>query len=266
MKALCGALASPITDEDRARDFHQSQLFGAASSSPQTVRLTDKHDWYVQGSESCVPTSHVSSVNDLARIRGAPFARKPGAGRLFATTQMRQGLIIPGKGLANSGSSCGFALAEMRDPDASGIIADDDYPDNDENATRVPPLSAFEADVLFRITGAHRILFEEAPDPVTTLRTGILAAMNLAAQGKAAMPTACMTVDDAYGNLPVGAVYSATGGNVWGGHCQQITEVDEDLDAIGFATSWGGERVFYVSIPWFAKNGAAAFVIEDYTT
>lgn len=267
MRQLCGALPSPITAEDRARDFHASRLFGGETSySAQSVSISAQHEFYTQGSESCVPTSHVSSVNTLARIRGKPFARRPGAGRVFATTQIRQGLLIPGKGLANTGSSCGYALAEMRD---TGAIADVDYPDTNDNASRVPPLDAMAAEVMFRITGAHRILFEEALDPVATLRTGLIAAMNGAKAGKNAAPTACMTVDDAYGNLPIGKVYGADvapGGKVWGGHCQIITEYDAILDALGFATSWGDGRIYYVSIPWFARNGSAAFVIEDYAT
>jgi len=245
--------AIPSQHDPRDFDFHKSELFaGAVPVPPRDYDFRHLHTWRVQGAPSCVEYSLVAKVQALAAAQGKPL--EPLCANL-AWWGARNLASPPGTAIV--GSSCRLAIKYARD---RGLKPEYVFPDAPENFARVPPADALEAMPTVRVKSYHRIRGEGDPD---MLRSGILAAFALLdAGGQCSFANGVLPVGDGYANVPDGQAWDGTIGSPWGTHDQAIGLYRSVDDCVGFLSSWGGERVFWVPIAVLAKLGFEFWIID----
>ena len=250
---FCGALPShDVLDVD----FHASDVYaGATPTVRRDYDFRDLHTWRVQQGPSCVALSMNSKAQILAKAQGREL---PPLCYNWSWTGARMAVAppLPGRPLAITGSS---GHENMRHARYRGFRAESAFPDIPENHARVPPASAWQAEVVAKLGRWSRIKGEGNP---SLLRDGILNAFRLLDAGGQCSPPGVV--------LEVGSGYAPTDGTAWDGvvgenpeyHDQMMIAYRGSDDCVGLATSWGGEIVFWVPVPILAARGSWFAVIE----
>lgn len=252
---LTGAI---LSHDPNDFDFHSSEVY--AGAAPEPVRDYDfrhLHTWRTQGAPQCVAVSMVSKAQALAKAQGRALPllcyNLPWTGARMAADPPQ-----PGRPLPVTGSNGHLNMKHARD---RGFKTEDAFPDRPENYDRVPPASAWGAAPVAKLGRWSRIKGENNPDK---LRDGIMNAFRLLdAGGQCSFPGGVIDVGSGFASVPEGGAWDGTMGELWGGHDQAIVAYRKVDDCIGFASSWGGERIFWMPVPLLAARGAWFAVIES---
>jgi hypothetical protein len=141
-----------------------------------------------------------------------------------------------------------------------GFKVESVFPDVPENHNRVPPADAWLAEPVAKLGRWSRIQGENDP---TKLRDGILNAFRLLERGMCSPPGAVIEVGTGFAALRDDEAWNGDLGTSWGHHDQMIVAYREVDDCVAFASSWGGEQLFWMSIPLLAVRGGWFSVIES---
>ena len=251
---LTGAL---LSHDPNDFDFHASEVY--AGASPEPVRDYDYlhlHTWRVQQAPSCVALSMNSKAQALAKAQGREL---PPLCYNWSWTGARMAVDppVPGMPLAITGSNGHQNMKHARD---RGFRAEEAFPDVPENHARVPPASAWQAPVVAKLGRWSRIKGEGS---TARLRDGILNAFRLLETGQCSFPGAVFEVGSGFDATPNGEAWNGDLGEVWGNHDSAMIAYRKRDDSAGFATSWGGERIFWVPVPILAARASWFAVIES---
>lgn len=250
--------AHPSPDDPADFSFSASELLaGALPGGTASPSVLGAHEWRTQLYQDCIGYACVQPVQDLFAVRGEPLPTLAplmpyGGSRLLASP--------PATGEALPDGGCNYRLAQkwLRDV---GIVSERLFSETDENVAIAPPLDIRQAGKKARIKASHRII----AGTVTELRDQLLAALNLARDGKACAPGFVMPVDEAYANGGA-AVYRQRGGKLLGYHGQMIAGIDDVLDVAEVPGTWGRDvgdaGLFRIGLPLLFEIGSEFWVIE----
>ena len=251
---LTGAIPS---SDPRDCDFHRSDVY--AGAAPEQVRDYDfrhLHTWRVQHAPSCVAYSMVAKAQMLAKAQGSSLPLLC-ANWNWTGARMAARPPAPGDRLVIGGTSGHFNMAHAR---YRGFKTEDVFPDVPENHDRVPPALAWGIPAVARLGRWSRIKGENDP---ATLRDGILNAFRLLERGQCSPPGAVIEVGTGYDALRDGEAWDGQLGAAWGFHDQAIVAYRESDDCVAFASTWGGERLFWMPVTLLASRGSWFSVIES---
>jgi hypothetical protein len=252
---LTGAI---VSHDPRDHDFHSSDAY--AGAVPQPIRDYDfrhLHTWRIQLAPSCVAVSMNSKAQALAKAQGKPL---PLLSYNFSWTYARMAAQPPvgGQPLPVVGSNGHLNMKGARD---RGFKAESVFPDVPSNHARVYPADALAAEPVAKLGRWSAIKGE---GKAALLRDGILNAFRLLdAGGQCSFPGAVIEVGSGFANVPEGETWNGDLGETWGNHDQAIVQYRERDDSVGFASSWGGERIFWMPVPLLAARGTWFSVIES---